>query len=67
MKVSEIRDMSTDQLKEKRVELKREQFNLRVQKATGQLENTARQRRVRRDVAQVTTVMNERKKAGNAA
>ena len=56
MKAADVRDMTTDQLDEKLGELKREQFNLRFQKATGQLENTARQRQVRRDVARVKTI-----------
>ena len=59
MKISEVRDLSADQLEEKLTELKREQFNLRVQQATGQLENTTRRRLVRRDIAMVKTVINE--------
>ncbi len=59
MKISEVRDLSADQLKEKLTELKREQFNLRVQQATGQLENTTRRRAVRRDIAKVMTIINE--------
>ena len=60
MKAADVRDMTTDQLDEKLGELKREQFNLRFQKATGQLENTSRQRQVRRDVARVKTIRNEK-------
>ncbi len=67
MKAPEVRDMSVDQLKEKLIDLKREQFNLRVQKATGQLENTARQRQVRRDIARVATILSERRAAAKAA
>ena len=59
MKISEVRDLSADQLSEKLTELKREQFNLRVQQATGQLENTTRRRAVRRDIAKVMTIINE--------
>jgi len=59
MKISEVRDLSADQLKEKLTELKREQFNLRVQQATGQLENSTRRRVVRRDIAKVMTILNE--------
>ena len=59
MKISEVRDLSEDQLNEKLTELKREQFNLRVQQATGQLENTTRRRAVRRDIAKVMTIINE--------
>ena len=56
MKASEVRDMTTDQLKDELVKLKKEQFNLRFQKATGQLENTARIRQIRRDIARIQTV-----------
>ena len=52
--------MSSDQLDDKLVELKKEQFNLRFQKATGQLENTARVRQVRRDIARVQTIANQK-------
>lgn len=62
-KAEELRAKSDDQLKEQVVELKKEQFNLRFQKATGQLENTARQRQLRREVAQVKTILHERSKA----
>ena len=63
MKASEVRDLSLDQLEEKLVDLKQEQFNLRVQKATGQLDNTARQRQVRRDIARVSTILSEKQVA----
>ena len=56
MKASEVRDMTPDQLKDELVKLKKEQFNLRFQKATGQLENTARIRQIRRDIARIQTV-----------
>ena len=62
MKVSEVRDKTVDQLNESLVDLKKEAFNLRFQKATGQLENTARQRQVRRDIARIMTVLKERSK-----
>ena len=55
MKAEDIRAMSADQLKDELLKLKKEQFNLRFQRATGQLENTARIRQVRRDVARVKT------------
>jgi large subunit ribosomal protein L29 len=57
MKAEELRGKSPDQLKEQLLELKKEQFNLRFQKATGQLENTARVREVRRDIARIKTVL----------
>ena len=63
MKASEVRDMTPDQLSEKLTELKREQFNLRVQQATGQLENTTRRRDVRRDIARVQTILQEKRAA----
>lgn len=65
MKVSEFRDKSADQLAEELSKLKKEAFNLRFQKATGQLENTARVRFIRRSIARVETVITE--KAAQAA
>jgi len=56
MKPSDIRAMSEDQLKDQLVALKKEQFNLRFQRATGQLENTARMRQIRRDIARIQTI-----------
>ena len=63
MKVAQVRDMTEDQLNDSLLDLKKEAFNLRFQKATGQLENTARQRQVRKDIARVQTVLKERTKA----
>jgi large subunit ribosomal protein L29 len=60
MKAEEVRVMTADQLADKLVELKKEQFNLRFQKATNQLENTARVRVVRRDIARIKTVMKQK-------
>ena len=60
MKISEFRASSDDELQEKVGDLKKEAFNLRFQKASGQLENTARERQVRRDIARVKTVLIER-------
>ena len=59
MKPSDIRAMSEDQLKDQLVALKKEQFNLRFQRATGQLENTARMRQIRRDIARLQTIARE--------
>jgi large subunit ribosomal protein L29 len=56
MKPEEIRVMTADQLDEQLVKLKKEQFNLRFQRASGQLENTSRVREVRRDIARIKTV-----------
>ncbi len=61
--VEELRQLSDDQLTEKLVALKKEQFNLRFQDATGQLQSTARVRQVRRAVARVKTLQNQRKAA----
>lgn len=60
MKVIEFRTKSDDELQDQIRDLKKEAFNLRFQKASGQLENTARQRQVRRDIARVKTVLVER-------
>lgn len=62
MKISEIKDLTPDQLRDELIRLKREQFNLRFQKATGQLANTSRVRQVRRTIAKLKTV--ERQKQG---
>jgi large subunit ribosomal protein L29 len=58
-KVAEFRDRSADQLSDELVKLKKEQFNLRFQRASGQLENTARFRVVRRDIARIMTVLGQ--------
>ena len=62
MKGEEVRAMTADQLDEQVGKLKKEQFNLRFQRATGQLENTSRVRQVRRDVARIKTVQNQRRR-----
>ncbi|MEX0347130.1 MAG: 50S ribosomal protein L29 [Rhizobiaceae bacterium] len=56
MKAEEARAMSPDQLNDELAKLKKEQFNLRFQKATGQLEKTARVKAVRRDIARIKTI-----------
>ncbi|NJO24187.1 MAG: 50S ribosomal protein L29 [Sphingomonadales bacterium] len=61
MKSEEFRAMSPDQLDEQVARLKKEQFNLRFQRATGQLENTSRVRSVRRDIARIKTVQAQRR------
>ena len=61
----ELRDKTPDQLRDELANLKKEAFNLRFQQATNQLENTARMRTVRRDVARVKTILNQ--KAADAA
>jgi large subunit ribosomal protein L29 len=60
MKAAQIRDMTQDQLSDQLVKLKKEQFNLRFQAASGQLENTARVREVRRDIARIKTIAREK-------
>lgn len=60
MNATELRDKTPDQLREDLVQLKKEAFNLRFQQATGQLENTARMKVVRRDTARVMTILNEK-------
>ncbi|HEX2478998.1 MAG TPA: 50S ribosomal protein L29 [Geminicoccaceae bacterium] len=57
MKAGDLRARTEDQLREQLLQLKKEQFNLRFQKATGQLENTARVREVRRDIARIKTIL----------
>jgi len=59
-KVAEFRDRSQDQLSDELAKLKKEQFNLRFQRASGQLENTARFRVVRRDIARILTVLKQK-------
>ncbi|MEM9523170.1 MAG: 50S ribosomal protein L29 [Pseudomonadota bacterium] len=60
MEASELRDKTPDQLRDQLAELKKESFNLRFQQATSQLESTARMRTVRRDIARVLTILNEK-------
>jgi len=67
MKAQEVRDMSVDQLRDELAKLKKEQFNLRFQKVSGQLENTTRIRDVRRDVARIQTVLRQKLAAESAA
>ncbi|WP_114964896.1 50S ribosomal protein L29 [Alkalilacustris brevis] len=65
MNADELRNKTPDELRDQLLSLKKEAFNLRFQKATNQLENTARMRTVRRDVARVKTILNQ--KAAEAA
>ena len=64
MNAQELRDKTPDQLREQLATLKKESFNLRFQQATGQLENTARMRQVKRDTARVLTVLNQQTDSG---
>jgi large subunit ribosomal protein L29 len=61
MKPADIRPMTVDQIDDEVLKLKKEQFNLRFQRATGQLENTARVRHVRRDIARLKTVARQKR------
>jgi len=63
MKPGDLRAMTVDQLDDEALKLKKERFNLRFQRATGQLENTARVRQVRRDIARIKTIAAQ-KRAG---
>jgi large subunit ribosomal protein L29 len=60
MKPKDVRALTNDALGDELMKLKKEQFNLRFQKASGQMENTARVRQVRRDIARIETVQAER-------
>ncbi|RLA03499.1 MAG: 50S ribosomal protein L29 [Gammaproteobacteria bacterium] len=60
MKVSEMKEKSIDELNTELLSLKREQFNLRMQKGSGQLEKSHRMKEVRRDVARVKTILTEK-------
>ena len=64
MNAQELRDKTPDQLREQLATLKKESFNFRFQQATGQLENTARMRKVKRDTARVLTVLNQQTDSG---
>jgi large subunit ribosomal protein L29 len=60
-RVTDLRVMSDDQLNDEVLRMKKEQFNLRFQRATGQLENTSRVREVRRDIARAKTVASQKR------
>jgi large subunit ribosomal protein L29 len=66
MKASDVRALSDDQMNDELAKLKKEQFNLRFQKATGQLEKTARFNEVRKDIARIKTIARQ-KAAGSKA
>jgi large subunit ribosomal protein L29 len=56
MKAHQVRSLTPDQLDDELIKLKKEQFNLRFQAASGQLENTARVRQIRRDISRIKTI-----------
>jgi len=66
MKAADIKTMTVDQIDDEVLKLKKEQFNLRFRRATGQLENTSRVREVRRDIARLKTIARQ-KRAPKAA
>ncbi len=62
MKASDVRAKSNDELTAQLADLRKEQFNLRFQRASGQLENTSRVRAVRRDIARIMTALGQRQR-----
>jgi large subunit ribosomal protein L29 len=63
LKAEDLRHMTVDQLDDEALKLKKERFNLRFQRATGQLENTSRVREVRRDIARIKTIARQKRAA----
>jgi large subunit ribosomal protein L29 len=64
MKVKELKEMTMEELNQQLVEIKKEQFNLQIQQVSGQLENSARMKELRRAVARIKTIQNEKKVEG---
>ncbi len=67
MKASELKEKSVEELKNELIELRKEQFNLRMQRATAQTEQTHTLKNVRRDIARVKTVLNQKAKASDSS
>jgi len=67
VKIEDTRSMTPDQLKDELLALKKEAFNLRFQQAIGQLENTARMREVRRDIARIKMVLGDQQRSSAAS
>jgi large subunit ribosomal protein L29 len=67
MKITDLRAKTDDELTGELVTLRKEQFNLRFQRASGQLENTARVGQVRRDIARISTLLGQRRRPASAA
>ncbi|MEQ8745769.1 50S ribosomal protein L29 [Pyruvatibacter sp.] len=67
MKIADVRDMTPDQMEDEVVKLRKEAFNMRFQRATGQLENTARLRQIRRSIARIKTIQGQRRTADASA
>ncbi len=66
MKIAKVRELTPDQLDDELSKLKKEQFNLRFQRATGQLENTSRVREIRRTIARIKTMQNAQRQKAKA-
>ena len=66
MKIADVRALTPDQLEDEVLKLKKEQFNLRFQRATGQLENTSRVRQLRKDIARIKTVARQKQAQAKA-
>ena len=66
MKAEDLRAKSADELDEQLLSLKKEQFNLRFQQASGQLEDTSQYRRLRRDIARIKTIISDRRRGAAA-
>ena len=64
MKAEDLRSKTLDELNAQLTDLRKESFNLRFQRASGQLANSARVREVRREIARINTILNERARAG---
>ncbi|MBQ9035284.1 MAG: 50S ribosomal protein L29 [Alphaproteobacteria bacterium] len=62
VKINDLRAKTVDELETRLTELKKEQINLRIQQSTGQLQNTSNMKKARREVAQIKTLLSERKK-----
>ncbi len=67
MKAQDLRTKTSDELSDQLITLRREQFNMRFQRASGQLENTARVRVVRRDIARIKTILTQRRHDADSA
>ncbi|MDX1711175.1 MAG: 50S ribosomal protein L29 [Rhodovibrionaceae bacterium] len=65
MKAEDLRTKTVDELRDSLLDLRKERFNLRFQKASGQLENTARMTQVRRDIARIKTILSEKQKSAS--
>jgi len=66
VKAADVRAKTEKELETRLIELRKEQFNLRFQKATGQLANTARVNHVRKEIAKIMSILGERKRSGNS-